>query len=47
MYFSLCLGDIGVGGREIGYMYGQFKRTTAQHPGVLTGKGANWGWKSY
>ena len=33
-------GDIGVGGREIGYMFGQYKRITNQFTGVLTGKGA-------
>ncbi len=36
-------GDIGVGGREIGYMYGQYKRLTGKYEGVLTGKGLNWG----
>jgi len=36
-------GDIGVGGREIGYMYGQYKRMTKNFEGVLTGKGINWG----
>ena len=36
-------GDIGVGGREIGYLYGQFKRLTGRYEGVLTGKGLNWG----
>lgn len=36
-------GDIGVGGREIGYLYGQYKRITKDFTGVLTGKGANWG----
>ncbi len=36
-------GDIGVGAREIGYMYGQYKRLTASHDGVLTGKGLNYG----
>lgn len=36
-------GDIGVGGREIGYMFGQYKRITNQFTGVLTGKGFNWG----
>lgn len=36
-------GDIGVGGREIGFMYGQWKRMTSEHCGVLTGKGINWG----
>lgn len=36
-------GDIGVGGREIGFMYGTWKRLTANHSGVFTGKGAGWG----
>ncbi|MEI6080528.1 MAG: NADP-specific glutamate dehydrogenase, partial [bacterium] len=36
-------GDIGVGGREIGYMFGQFKRLTTSFEGVLTGKGQKWG----
>ena len=36
-------GDIGVGGREIGYMYGQYKRLKNEFTGVLTGKGLNWG----
>lgn len=36
-------GDIGVGAREIGFLYGQYKRLTASHDGVLTGKGLNWG----
>ncbi len=36
-------GDIGVGGREIGFMYGQYKRLRGHHVGVLTGKGLNWG----
>ncbi|MGE5416420.1 MAG: NADP-specific glutamate dehydrogenase [Acidobacteriota bacterium] len=36
-------GDIGVGGREIGFMYGQYKKLTRQFEGVLTGKGLNWG----
>ena len=36
-------GDIGVGGREIGYMYGQYKRMTGLYEGVLTGKGLTWG----
>ena len=36
-------GDIGVGGREIGFMYGQYKRLTASHDGVFTGKNPNWG----
>ncbi len=36
-------GDIGVGGREIGYMYGQYKRIRNQYEGVLTGKGLTYG----
>jgi glutamate dehydrogenase (NADP+) len=36
-------GDIGVGGREIGFLYGQYKRLTNSFTGVLTGKGLNWG----
>lgn len=36
-------GDIGVGGREIGYLYGQYKRITGQYCGVLTGKGLTYG----
>ena len=36
-------GDIGVGAREIGYMYGQYKRLTGLYEGVLTGKGLNYG----
>ena len=36
-------GDIGVGGREIGYLYGQYKRITGQYTGVLTGKGLTYG----
>ncbi|MGB6037367.1 MAG: NADP-specific glutamate dehydrogenase [Cryomorphaceae bacterium] len=36
-------GDIGVGGREIGYMFGQYKRIRNEFTGVLTGKGFNWG----
>ena len=36
-------GDIGVGGREIGYLYGQYKRITGLYEGVLTGKGLTWG----
>ncbi len=36
-------GDIGTGAREIGYMYGQYKRLSNAHTGVLTGKGLTWG----
>ena len=36
-------GDIGVGGREIGYLYGQYKRITNRYEGVLTGKGLSYG----
>jgi len=36
-------GDIGVGGREIGFLYGMYKRLKGDHTGVLTGKGSNWG----
>lgn len=36
-------GDIGVGGREIGFMFGQYKRLRNEFTGVLTGKGATWG----
>jgi glutamate dehydrogenase (NADP+) len=36
-------GDIGVGGREIGFMFGQYKRLRNEFSGVLTGKGLNWG----
>jgi len=36
-------GDIGVGGREIGYLYGQYKRLTNQYEGTLTGKGLGYG----
>jgi glutamate dehydrogenase (NADP+) len=36
-------GDIGVGAREIGFMYGQYKRLRNEFTGVLTGKGINWG----
>ncbi len=36
-------GDIGVGGREIGYMYGQYKRITGESGGILTGKGLTYG----
>lgn len=36
-------GDIGVGGREIGYLYGQYKRITGHYEGILTGKGLSYG----
>ena len=36
-------GDIGVGGREIGYMYGAYKKLTRRFDGALTGKGLSWG----
>ncbi|MFO7760484.1 MAG: NADP-specific glutamate dehydrogenase [Desulfobia sp.] len=36
-------GDIGVGSREIGYLFGQYKRLSNEFTGVLTGKGVNWG----
>ncbi|MGA8620101.1 MAG: NADP-specific glutamate dehydrogenase [Candidatus Sulfotelmatobacter sp.] len=36
-------GDIGVGGREIGYLFGQYRRLRNEFTGVLTGKGVNWG----
>ncbi|MEQ6887287.1 NADP-specific glutamate dehydrogenase [Halomonas sp. CS7] len=36
-------GDIGVGAREIGFLYGQYKRLTGRYEGVLTGKSLNWG----
>ena len=36
-------GDIGVGGREIGFLFGQYKRLNSEFTGVLTGKGVNWG----
>ncbi len=36
-------GDIGVGGREIGYLYGQYKKITGRYEGVLTGKGLSFG----
>jgi len=39
-------GDIGVGGREIGYMFGEYKRLTGNFEGILTGKGLNWGGSS-
>src|SRR5690606_12091644 len=36
-------GDIGVGNREIGYLFGQYKRIKGEFTGVLTGKGSEWG----
>jgi glutamate dehydrogenase (NADP+) len=36
-------GDIGVGGREIGYLFGQYKRIANEFSGILTGKGLDWG----
>ncbi|HEX7069502.1 MAG TPA: NADP-specific glutamate dehydrogenase [Rhodothermales bacterium] len=43
-YTDVPAGDIGVGGREIGYMFGQYKRLTNRYEsGVLTGKGLDWG----
>lgn len=36
-------GDIGVGGKEIGYLYGMYKKLAREHTGVLTGKGTGWG----
>ncbi len=36
-------GDIGVGGREIGYLFGQYKKITNRYESILTGKGLNWG----
>lgn len=36
-------GDIGVGGREIGYLFGMYKKLASEHTGVLTGKGIAWG----
>ena len=42
-YTDVPAGDIGVGGREIGFMFGQYKRLRNEFTGVLTGKGINWG----
>jgi len=36
-------GDIGTGGREIGYLYGMYKKLKGENTGILTGKGLNWG----
>ncbi|HTG47997.1 MAG TPA: NADP-specific glutamate dehydrogenase [Actinomycetota bacterium] len=42
-YTDVPAGDIGVGGREIGYLFGQYKRIRNEFTGVLTGKGLGWG----
>ncbi len=42
-YIDVPAGDIGVGGREIGYLFGQYKRLANEFSGVLTGKGVQWG----
>ena len=42
-YTDVPAGDIGVGGRELGFMFGQYKRLRNEFTGVLTGKGINWG----
>ncbi len=42
-YTDVPAGDIGVGGREIGYLFGQYKRLRNEFTGVLTGKGIEWG----
>ncbi len=42
-YTDVPAGDIGVGAREIGYLFGQYKRLTNQFSGILTGKGEKWG----
>ena len=42
-YTDVPAGDIGVGGREIGYLFGQYKRLKDEFTGVLTGKGLAWG----
>jgi glutamate dehydrogenase (NADP+) len=42
-FTDIPAGDIGVGGREIGFMFGQYKRIRNEFTGVLTGKGLNWG----
>jgi glutamate dehydrogenase (NADP+) len=42
-YCDVPAGDIGVGAREIGYLFGQYKRLTGRYEGVLTGKGLSWG----
>ena len=42
-FTDIPAGDIGVGGREIGFLFGQYKRITDEFAGVLTGKGLSWG----
>lgn len=42
-FTDIPAGDIGVGGREIGFLFGQYKRLKNEFTGVLTGKGLNWG----
>jgi len=42
-FSDIPAGDIGVGGREIGFLFGQYKRITGEFTGVLTGKGYGWG----
>jgi glutamate dehydrogenase (NADP+) len=42
-FSDIPAGDIGVGGREIGYLFGQYKRITGEFSGVITGKGYGWG----
>lgn len=41
--FSLLAGDIGVGGREIGYLFGAYRKLRNEFAGILTGKGLHWG----
>ena len=41
--FYVPAGDIGTGGREIGFMFGQYKKIRNEFVGVLTGKGLEWG----
>ncbi len=42
-FTDIPAGDIGVGGREIGFLFGQYKRITGEFAGVITGKGLSWG----
>jgi glutamate dehydrogenase (NADP+) len=42
-FTDIPAGDIGVGGREIGFLFGQYKRITGEFAGVITGKGHSWG----